>query len=114
MRSMLLVIGLSLAFMGGCSTRAPRPAPGAPTVLEVENQTVYDMTIYVIRFGGSRDRLGTVTAHTTDWFTIPERLLFGLTPLRFQADPIGVTAASVTREITVEPGDTVVLTLPPR
>ena len=37
----------------------------------------------------------------------------GLTPLRFVTDPIGGNRASVSQEITVLPGDTVVLTVPP-
>jgi hypothetical protein len=36
-----------------------------------------------------------------------------MTPLRFIADPIGGNRASVSQEITVVPGDTVVLTIPP-
>jgi hypothetical protein len=37
----------------------------------------------------------------------------GLTQLRFIADPIGSTRASVSEEITVAPGDTVMMTIPP-
>jgi len=40
-------------------------------------------------------------------------LVSGLTPLRFVADPIGGNRASVSQEITVAPGDTVVLMIPP-
>ncbi len=67
----------------------------------------------MIRSGGNRQRLGTSTAHTRMTFTIPASLMFGLTPLRFQADPIGSDRAPVTQEITVEPGDRVRLVIPP-
>jgi hypothetical protein len=40
-------------------------------------------------------------------------MVSGLTPLRFIADPIGGRRASVSQEITVSPGDTVVMTIPP-
>jgi hypothetical protein len=113
MRSQLFRLGL-VVLLAGCSARTRPQAPDAPTVLEVQNQTTFDMTIYVLRTVGARQRLGNVTATTTAWFTIPQRLIFGLTPLRFQADPLGGSADPVTQEITVEPGDTVVLILPPR
>ena len=45
-------------------------------------------------------------------FTIPSTLLSGLTPMRFIADPIGGSRASVSQEITVAPGDTVLMTIP--
>jgi hypothetical protein len=40
-------------------------------------------------------------------------LIAGLTPLRFIANPIGGNHASVSEEITVAPGDSVVMTIPP-
>lgn len=97
-----------------CSTGSNEPREPQPrTTLMVDNQANLDMTIYVIRSGGSRERLGTATAHTRMTFTIPDRLMFGLTPLRFQADPIGANRAPVTQEITVTPGDEVRLIIPP-
>jgi len=39
--------------------------------------------------------------------------LGGLATLRFIADPIGATRPSVSEEITVAPGDTVMMTIPP-
>lgn len=98
---------------GGCGSAAQTGEPQPRTTLEVDNQASLDMTIYVIRSGGNRERLGTSTAHTRMTFTIPARLMFGLTPLRFQADPIGSDRAPVSQEITVSPGDNVRLIIPP-
>jgi hypothetical protein len=105
-----IVVVLVVACSGGPARRA---SSGSPTVLEVQNDANLDMTIYVTAQSGNRDRLGLATAHRTSWFTIPQRLIFGLTPLRFQADPVGTGALPVSQEITVEPGDTVVLRIPP-
>ncbi|MBW3534277.1 MAG: hypothetical protein KY453_03505, partial [Gemmatimonadetes bacterium] len=101
--------------LAACSGRATMDgaADDAPAVLEVENHANLDMTIYAIREGGQRQRLGTATAHLTTEFTIPSSMLFGVTSLRFQADPIGGDRAPVTQSITVAPGDVVVMRIPP-
>lgn len=109
----LLVFLLALLVGGACATRPRRTAPQAPVILEVDNQAGLDMTIYVLPSAGNRQRLGMAVAHKVSWFRIPDRLIFGLTPLRFQADPIGAGAMPVTEDITVEPGDTVVFRIPP-
>jgi hypothetical protein len=104
----LLFLGLA-----ACGARTGPQEAQPATVLEVDNQHSLDMNIYVVRTSGARERLGTATAHTRSRLTIPARLIFGLTPLRFMADPIGGRATPVTQEITVQPGDTVVLQIPP-
>jgi hypothetical protein len=83
-----------------------------PTVVQVDNQGFLDMNIYAAR-SGQRVRLGTAVGNTKTNLRIPVGLVTGLTPLRFIADPIGGTRASVSMEITVAPSDTVVLTIPP-
>jgi hypothetical protein len=86
--------------------------PVPPTRLRVENQAFLDMNIYVYR-SSQRIRLGTVNGNSTARMTIPQNLIFGATPLRFQADPIGGNRQSVSQEITVSPGDEVTLVIPP-
>ena len=83
-----------------------------PTVVQVDNQGFLDMNVYAAR-SGQRVRLGTATGNRKTNLNIPPGLVSGLTSLRFIADPIGGTRASVSQEITVAPGDTVVLTIPP-
>ena len=110
---MMMVAGLALA--GACAVRTDPDAivePVPPTRLRVENQAFLDMTIYVYR-SSQRIRLGTATGNSVTRLTIPANLIFGATPLRFQADPIGSSRASISSEITVTPGDEVVLTIPP-
>src|SRR6266480_4529566 len=84
----------------------------APTVVQVDNQGFLDMTVYAAR-STQRVRLGIATGNGKTNFDIPKMLVSGLTPLRFVADPIGGNRASVSQEITVAPGDTVVLMIPP-
>jgi hypothetical protein len=55
-----------------------------------------------------------VSASSTQRFRIPSGIVFGATPLRFLADPIGRTATATSMEITVSAGETVTLTIPPR
>ncbi|MDP9205837.1 MAG: hypothetical protein M3P12_10345 [Gemmatimonadota bacterium] len=106
----LLFLGLAAcnAFSRGSGAYDPKQ----PTVVQVDNQGFSDMTVYAAR-SSQRVRLGTATGNSKTNFDIPQALISGLTPLRFVADPIGGRRASVSEEITVAPGDTVVLTIPP-
>jgi hypothetical protein len=83
-----------------------------PTTLRVDNRAFNDMTIYALR-SSQRIRLGVANGNSTTRFQIPSYLIFGATPLRFLADPIGASGTPVSEEITVQPGDEVVLMIPP-
>lgn len=108
--SLILAAGVALP---GCSKTPPPPVdPSAPAMVEVENQSFYDMNVYVIR-SGMRARLGTVPGNSKAVFEIPRTLVSAGAPLRFQADPIGGGRTPFSQEITVDPGDTVVLRIPP-
>lgn len=115
-RAMLLMTAIGcLTLAAACSTNQdpdPMAEPVPPTRLRVENQAFLDMTVYVYR-SSQRIRLGVANGNSTTRFTIPANLIFGATPLRFQADPIGSNRTSVSQEITVTPGDEVTLTIPP-
>lgn len=102
--------------VAGCSQNKQSDQAAEPqpvTRLRVQNQAFLDMTIYVYR-GPQRLRLGTANGNSTSRFTIPASLIFGATPLRFQADPIGSNRASISEEVTVSPGDEVTLMIPPQ
>jgi len=104
------------AVVAGCSQNKQSDQNVEPTPvtrLRVQNQAFLDMTIYVYR-GPQRLRLGTANGNSTSRFTIPASMIFGATPLRFQADPIGSNRASISEEITVSPGDEVTLLIPPQ
>lgn len=110
------MMALTLAtFAAGCTHNQPDPnaEPTPVTRLRVQNQAFLDMTIYVYR-GPQRLRLGVANGNSTTRFTIPSSMIFGATPLRFQADPIGSNRQSISEEITVNPGDEVTLMIPPQ
>ena len=114
-----LRFALALVIAAGAAPACRPPAAtqsGAQeqrTTLRVENQASLDMTIYILR-GTERIRLGIANALSTQTFRIPPHVLFGPTGLRFVAHPIGGTRNPVSEEITVSPGDEVMLTIPPR
>lgn len=86
--------------------------PVEPTYVRVDNRAYLDMTIYVYR-SSQRMRLGTANGNSSVRLLIPKTLMFGATPLRFQADPIGANRQPISEEINVSPGDEVVLVIPP-
>ncbi len=100
-----------VAFTSSCATGKnyqDRPR----TTVEVDNQSLSDMTIYVLR-GSQRVRIGIASGLRKTALTIPQGIVFGATSLSFLADPIGGTATPVSQEITVSEGDTVILRIPP-
>ena len=86
--------------------------PQERTAIRVDNQSFADMTVYALR-SSQRVRLGLAPGHSNTIFEVPRTLISGLTPLRFIANPIGGNHAEVSEEITVAPGDSVVMTIPP-
>jgi len=110
----LLVLLLVLAACGG-GRRTAAAGPASPdqarTTVRVENQNFLDMNVYVLN-GTQRVRLGTVPGLTTRVFPIPQNLVFGISSLRFQADPVGANRAPISQEISVQAGDQVILTIP--
>lgn len=81
------------------------------TTVTVDNRSFSDMTVYVTR--GQRIRLGMARGNSTTVLTIPPSLVAGTSALRFIADPIGSSRASVSEEINVSAGDSVGLMIPP-
>ena len=106
------LVALSLA---SCKTLMRGSSNGTPaerTVVQVDNQGFLDMTVYASR-SGQRSRLGIAPGNSKSSLEVPRMFIGGLTAVRFIADPLGGNRASVSQEITVVPGDTVVLTIPP-
>ena len=96
-----------------CVTAGARNKPQQePTAIRVDNQSFADMNVYALR-SSQRVRLGMAPGNSSSTFEVPRVLVSGMTPLRFVADPIGGNHASVSEEITVAPGDSVVMTIPP-
>jgi hypothetical protein len=114
MKSKLIAFAFIVLGVSACTgfRHGSTPADAnAPTIIEVDNQGFLDMTVYAQR-SSQRIRLGIANGNSKTDLAVPPVLISGLTPLRFVADPIGGRRASVSEEITVAPGDTVVLTIP--
>jgi hypothetical protein len=110
-----LGLAVFLAGIAACSTLSRGSTATdqtQQTVVQVDNLGFQDMDVYAVR-SGQRVRLGLAPGSSKTNLTIPSTLVNGLTSLRFIADPIGGSRASVSQEITVAPGDTVVMTIPP-
>jgi hypothetical protein len=106
----MLLAGASSTACYGTGKNAPVPV--ARTTVKVVNQGFLDRNIYVVR-GSERVRLGTVSGNSTQVLTIPTSIVQSMMTLRFIADPIGGRTPPATEEVSVSPGDQVVLTIPP-
>ena len=114
MKFRILAAAAALFAVADCSgfRRGSVTDQNAPTIVQVDNRGFLDMAVYVVR-SSERLRMGTATGNSKTNLRVPPGIVSGLTPLRFIADPIGGNRASVSEEITVAPGDTVVLMSPP-
>jgi hypothetical protein len=110
-RVVALLAGLSVSAAAGC-VRPGKTIPDAPTYLRVENQALSDATVYVWE-SSARRRLGRVGSLSNVTLLIPSSMVFGATPLRFQLDFLAGNRTPLTESITVVPGDTVILQIPP-
>lgn len=106
---------LSAASLNACASTRRGADAAAPeeTYVRVDNRSMLDMTIYVLR-GAERRRLGLVNALSTQTLRIPRVLVEGAGVLRFLADPVGSSRTPTSEEITVRHGDVVTLMIPPQ
>lgn len=108
-----LMVVMALLASVGCGAQRSRTLPQPDTTVRVENGNFLGMNVYAVREAGQRVRLGNVPGLSTRVFRIPPSLIFGVTTLRFLADPLGGASIPVTHQIPVTPGDEVVLQILP-
>lgn len=113
LRTGTLVVALAAATVAGCVSRSKTAPVEVPTYVRVENQALADATVYVWQ-SSARVRLGIVNSMSTQTLRIPSSQIFGPTQLRFQLDFLAGNRTPLTESITVVPGDTVVLQVPPQ
>lgn len=116
MRRPVYVALIALGTLTAASCGSANPRPGSidqpeQTTLVVENQSTLQVTIYVHR-ESQRQRLGVAPALSTTRLRIPDNIIFGPTPLRFEADPLGSRATPISEQITVSHGQEVRLRIP--
>jgi hypothetical protein len=114
MRSLIRTLTLTtlgVVLMACGASRGPARIEPTTTV-RVENRGFSDMTIYVVQ-SSRRVRLGLATGNQTTVLKIPANMIFGMTELRFLADPIGGDRTPISESITVSPGEEVTLMITP-
>jgi hypothetical protein len=107
---LIAAISLTLAVCGPTAS-SETPEPAGETTLVVENQSTLQVTVYVLR-DAQRQRLGTADALRTTRLRIPDNIMFGVTSLRFEIDPLGSRRTPISEQITVSPGEEVTLRIP--
>lgn len=110
----LTTLAASLVLLGACGgARQSRPLERAErTILEVDNQSFADMTIYIVN-GAQRIRLGRATGKTTTALTIPVSVLGAARELQFLADPFAGDRPALSDRIWVSAGQRVTMIIPP-
>jgi hypothetical protein len=93
------------------NTDATSADPGnAELALIIENHHWNDVRIYILH-DGVRERLGTVTATSSQSFVIPFRRLGATGTIRLMADPIGGASVLTSESLAVQPGQSITWTL---
>ena len=95
----------------GAASETGTAEPGSDTVLVVDNRSTLQVTVYALR-DAQRQRLGTAGSLTTTRLRIPDSLVFGVTSLRFEVDPLGSRQTPISEQITVVAGEEVRLVIP--
>ncbi len=111
-----VVFGVGLAAVAaGCGARSgAEPAVPAEvvTILEVENDAFESMRISVWK-GAERVRLGIAQGLSTTTFVIPRNLIFGVSTLRVEADPIGSPGRTISHQVQVTEGEKLAVRISP-
>lgn len=84
----------------------------ADVLVTVENHNYYDANVYAIS-GSRRVRLGFVVGLRTETLVIPNEIVMGAGGIRFEVVQIPRLYLPGTPEVSVFPGDRVVLRIPP-
>ena len=119
---LIMPVALAALLALGCGgrNRSDALAPDANLgpegygVVQVENQNIRDMRIYVRPgAGGARFRLGTANGLETTRLKIPKTMVTGITELVFEISPLGGGGSQFSQKITAGPGEEIVLRIPP-
>lgn len=116
LKSLALVITLSFLSTGTACNRSKSTAeaPVPATIVDVVNQGLPEMDVYVSRTPSpTLIHLGVAPGSVTTKLSIPDSLMVsGAASLKFFADPVGRVHTSVSSTILVHRGDIVTLRIP--
>jgi membrane-bound ClpP family serine protease len=74
------------------------------TTVQIQNNNWGDLRVYILKSGGSRFRLGTVTSMNSATYTVPQQILTPGDNIRIIAEVIGSDASISSEVIFVQPG----------
>jgi hypothetical protein len=113
---LFVLAGIGIAAVTGCSrnTVDTNLPPEESTSIRVENENISDMRISIRRApSGAAYRLGTARGAQTTSLTVPRSIITGVNEVTFEITPLTGGARTFTRTITISPGDTILLRIPP-
>lgn len=107
----LLATTALLVSAGACSGNrvGSMPSPETPTRIEVDNQALSDIVVYVAN-GGARFRLGLVPSQSHEKFSLPRQLRQANGSVQFVARPIAGRAYALP-SVLVSAGQRILVTL---
>ncbi len=95
----------------GCARHAETDvSPNAETSVEVVNNNFSDMDVFALRPGTNRIRLGTVTGHSSQTFTLPKQIV-AWGQVRVFGVPIGGFGVARSGTLQIGPGEKIVFTV---
>jgi hypothetical protein len=112
MKLFAVALAAALGSAGCVGKGANAPTPQAAASVVVQNRAFIDVDVFAL-YGGTRARLGTVTANGSGTFRIPAAVVGAGRELRFMVDPIGSTRQGTSYNLFVRPGEQITLTVPP-
>jgi hypothetical protein len=112
LRTLALIATTSLVASGACArngTPGRLAQPEAPTTIEVDNQAVSDIVVYIAN-GSARFRLGLVPSQSQGKFALPRQLKRADGSVQFVARPIAGRAYALP-SVLVSAGQRILVTL---
>jgi hypothetical protein len=103
--SRLLIILVTVLVLGGCASMSSGGGGEPYATLVIENDGTATVTIYALRSGGTRMRIGQVTALGRGEFEIRQYMVSGSSQLQLLIDPLGSRQSYPTRSVYISEGE---------
>lgn len=100
----LLALLITVVALGACASTGNGDSEPYATVT-IENDGTATVTVYTLRSGGTRMRLGQVTGLSTAEFPVRRNMVTGTHELQLLIDPVGSPQTYPTRSIPISEGD---------
>jgi hypothetical protein len=111
-KAVVAAVAVAQLLVAACASSGGRTSSTPSTVVQVDNQGLADMNIYIYN-AGQRYRIGFAGGLRRTNLDVAASLIPGTGEIQLLADPIGSNRASVSNRIFVSPGDTVTMIIPP-